>query len=97
MLLMGKLTISTGPFSSSQTVRVYQAGYSWNFTINHRGLPQEEISRVFCTSGSLREKNVAGFRLPEIEVLVGTSSLAKWINYILYYMMIYHLLYIIKL
>jgi hypothetical protein len=27
MLLMGKSTMSTGPFSSSQTVNVYQAGY----------------------------------------------------------------------
>ena len=30
---MGKSTISTGPFSSSQTVNIYQAGYviNWEF------------------------------------------------------------------
>ena len=38
-ILMGKSTMSTGPFSSSQTVNVYQAGYI--IDVEHPLFPSE--------------------------------------------------------
>ena len=50
---MGKSTISTGPFSSSQTVNVYQAGYNWGGT-TERGIENDisnELWRSVASQG----------------------------------------------
>ena len=44
MLLMGKSTISTGPFSSSQTVNVYQAGQLDPYSYRYRTCESYQLS-----------------------------------------------------
>ena len=57
---MGKFTISTGPFSSSQTVNVYQAGYFylpfrsiWMFISVHICSYLYTVFRLYYPIGSM--------------------------------------------